>query len=95
MDRNPLHPRPCQAEPVWAGLVYTPYPKPGVTSWAFTCDVHKDGLAGARSLLDRDRAELERRRRAWQAGLDGQEWVPTRPLAVGAAARELIRRATS
>jgi hypothetical protein len=60
---------------------------------AFACDQHRDELIAPRELLDRDRVVLddwaERERRA----LAGKGWDPPQPLAVGAAARELVRRA--
>ena len=54
---------------------------------------YRGELVAARQLLPRDRAVLadwaERARRA----LDCGGWEPPQPLAVGAAARELVRRA--
>ncbi|MDN5749655.1 MAG: hypothetical protein L0H64_14250 [Pseudonocardia sp.] len=67
-----------------AGLVF--YEQPPRVWWAFACPHHAEHLTAARPLLDRDRAEIARRRGA--APLDRTE-----PLAVGRAARELIDRA--
>jgi hypothetical protein len=73
----------------YAGLSGEP-----LEAWlAFACERHRDQLTASRERLDRDRAVLtdwaERERRA----LDGHGWNPPHPLAVGAAARELTRRA--
>lgn len=87
-------PSPCPHPPTWAGLVYFPYPRPGETRWAFTCDHHRDHLTAPRRLLDRDRAELARRRERERAVLvDHARYVPDEPLARGAAARRLLQRA--
>jgi hypothetical protein len=60
---------------------------------SFSCDRHRGELIGARELLDRDRAVLAGWRERERRALDGNGWDPPRPLAVGAAAHELRRRA--
>lgn len=90
-----LAPTPCPLPPVWAGVIYFPSPPPGAACWTFTCDAHRDNLTGARELLERDRAELRRRRDNEQSGLKGGPYVPTKPLATGAAAKRLMRRLES
>ncbi len=78
------HPLYCRHIPTWAGLRWYPYPAPGSVWLAFTCDTHVDQVEAARPLLDRDRAELQRRR-------DHPRQV--QPLATGAAGRRLVERA--
>lgn len=77
--------------PTWAGLVY------GHSSatlwWAFACERHVAHLYAPRCLLDRDRAELERRRAEQERALAGHSFQRTEPLATGAAAKRLLRRA--
>jgi predicted phage gp36 major capsid-like protein len=60
---------------------------------AFAWDRHRDELFAPRELLDRDRAVLDDWREREQRALDGKGWDTPRPLAVGSAARELVRRA--
>ena len=58
--------------------------------WAFACPEHAHELVAARPLLDRDRAEIARRRDL------REHWTPGRdvePLAVGRPAAELVERA--
>lgn len=78
-------PARCLTPVVAAGLVFYDQPRPRVW-WAFACPDHAEHLTAARPLLDRDRAEITRRRTA--APPDRTE-----PLAVGRAARDLIDRA--
>jgi len=76
--------------PVVAGLVFNQYERRPSVWWAFTCAGHVGHLIAARPLLERDRAELARRRYYY----DRRELDPDqRPLAVGMAARELVERA--
>jgi hypothetical protein len=84
-------PRQCSAAVTYAGLRVGGQP---FEAWlAFACDLHRGELIAPRELLDRDRAVLddwaERERRA----LAGEGWDRPQPLAVGAKARELVRRA--
>ena len=84
-------PSQCSARVTHAGLRLGGQP---VAAWlAFACTVHAPQLVAPRELLDRDRAVLAdwagRERRA----LAGEGWDPPQPLAVGAAATELVRRA--
>jgi hypothetical protein len=73
-------PSRCPAPVVAAGLVLYEQPRPTVW-WAFACPDHIEHLTAARPLLDRDRAEITRRRTPGErAG----------PLAVGREARELL-----
>lgn len=75
-------PSRCPAPVVAAGLVFYERPRPAV--WlAFACPEHVEHLTAARSLLDRDRAEITRRRTPGE---------PVGPLAVVRAARELLDR---
>lgn len=83
-------PRQCGAPVTHAGLILRREP---LAAWlAFSCRGHHGKLIAARQVLPRDRAVLAdwtaRERRA----LDGNGWDPPQPLAVGAAARELVRR---
>lgn len=86
-------PRHCIAAPTHAGLIYFPHPPPGQVWLAFACDRHADQLVAARPLTDPDRAELAARRERLRRILDGEPPQPERPLAVGAAAQRLLRRA--
>jgi hypothetical protein len=84
-------PRQCTGAVRYAGLRVGGQP---LEAWlAFACDQHREELDAPRQLLDCDRAVLadwqERERRA----LAGKGWDPPQPLAVGSAARELVRRA--
>jgi hypothetical protein len=64
-----------------------------VEAWlSFACQQHRDQLIAPRELLDRDRAVLEDWRDRERRALAGQGWDRPEPLAVGAAARELVRR---
>lgn len=78
-------PSRCLTPVVAAGLVFYEQPRPRVW-WAFACRDHAKHLTAARALLDRDRAEIARRR----AAAPGER---TEPLAVGRAAWELLDRA--
>jgi DNA-binding MarR family transcriptional regulator len=60
---------------------------------AFACPEHKSSLIGARRMLGRDRAELERRRHSWTWARVGHPSLPIEPLASGAAARRLVEKA--
>jgi hypothetical protein len=57
--------------------------------WAFACAAHVEYLTAARALLDRDRAELARRRRP----REDRDGATVGPVATGRQARELIARA--
>lgn len=87
-------PGSCHARPVWAGVVYFRYPRP-VLWWAFACDEHVECLHAPRRLLDRDRAELARRRAQRALGLAGRPYERTVPLAVGRAAQQRLTRAVA
>jgi hypothetical protein len=50
----------CRAEPSRAGLIMI-----DDEVLAFVCSEHKSTLIAPRRMLDRDRAELERRRHSW------------------------------
>lgn len=78
-------PARCHSPVVAAGLVFYEQPRPRVW-WAFACPDHAEHLTAARPLLDRDRAEIARRRTA----APGDR---TEALAAGRAARELLDRA--
>ncbi len=78
------HPLYCRNAATRAGLRHFPHPAPGEVYLVFTCDQHADQAEATRLLLDRDRAELERRR---------DQRATVEPLAVGAAARALVARA--
>lgn len=89
-----LHPVPCKQKPVWAGLVYAPYPEPGVASWAFTCDEHRPHLTAPRRLTSWDRGEIERRAAHRDAGLAGRRVESVvRRVAVGGEARAVMHAA--
>jgi hypothetical protein len=65
-----------------------------VEAWlAFFCQHHRDQLIAARELLDRDRVVLDDWRERERRAPAGQGWDPPQPLAVGAGARGLARRA--
>jgi hypothetical protein len=77
---------------MYAGVVLRREPR--FEAWlAFACAEHRGALAGPRNLLPRDRAVLARWAAREQRALAGQGWEPSRPLAIGAGARELVRRA--
>jgi hypothetical protein len=86
-------PRDCFGTVSHAGLIFFEYPRP--TAWlGFACDDHASDLIASRLLLDRDRAELGRRRHARaEAAAAGAHDVEPEPLAVGANARRLADRA--
>lgn len=86
-------PGSCHARPVWAGVVYFPAPRPALW-WAFACDAHVECLHAPRRLLERDRAELARRRKQRALGLAGRPYERT-PLAVGWAAEQRVARAVA
>jgi hypothetical protein len=84
-------PRQCGMPVTHAGLRLGGEP---VEAWlSFACDVHRDKLIAARLLLDRDRDVLDDWRERERRALDGKGWDPPQPLAVGSAARELVRQA--
>ncbi len=87
-------PRSCIAAPVWAGLVYYQLPRPTLW-WAFTCDVHVAHLHAPRRLLDRDRAELARRREHRELALAGRPYEPVNALATGYSAKQPLIRAVN
>jgi hypothetical protein len=59
---------------------------------AFACLEHESMLIAARRMLDRDRAELERRRHGWTWARVGHPPLPIEPLRTGAAAHRLVAR---
>jgi hypothetical protein len=84
-------PAQCGAPVTYAGMRLAGEP---VEAWtAFSCDRHRDKLIAARPLLDRDREILDDWRERERRALGGKGWDPPEPLAVGSAARELVRRA--
>ena len=84
-------PSQCTAAVTHAGLRLGQQP---VQVWlSFSCHRHRGELIGARELLDRDRAVLTDWRDRERGALDGNGWDPPRPLAIGAAAHDLLRRA--
>ena len=87
-------PGSCQARPVWAGVVYFGSPRPALW-WAFACDAHVQCLHAPRRLLDRDRAELTRRRAQQALALAGRAYERVAPLAVGPAAKQRLARAVA
>ncbi|WP_232661256.1 hypothetical protein [Pseudonocardia sp. TRM90224] len=54
---------------------------------------HKSRLIAARRMLDRDRAELERRRHSWTWARVGHPPLPIEPLRTGVAAHRLVEKA--
>jgi hypothetical protein len=84
-------PQPCTAAVRYAGVVLRREP---LAAWlAFSCQAHRGELIAARRLLPRDRAVLADWQKREQGALAGEGWHPPRPLAVGAAAHELVQRA--
>ena len=81
----------CRATPTHAGLVMLGPDKR--VYLAFACTEHAGQLIAARQLLDRDRAELDRRRHSVDWARVGHPPLPIDPLAAGAAARRLVERA--
>ena len=79
----------CGAEPTHAGLVLIN----DQVFLAFACLEHKSRLIAARRMLDRDRAELERRRHSWTWARGGHPPLPIEPLRTGAAAHRLVEKA--
>ncbi|OLT12918.1 hypothetical protein BJF78_23200 [Pseudonocardia sp. CNS-139] len=59
----------------------------------FTCAHHTDEVIAARPLLDRDRAELTRRRDRATSVRAGHRHPPVEPLRVGTAALRLVEDA--
>jgi hypothetical protein len=57
---------------------------------AFACREHKSRLIAPRRMLDRDRADLERRRHSWMWARVGHPPLPIEPLRTGAAAHRLV-----
>ena len=84
-------PTRCQARVVAAGVVFFERSTPSGW-WTFACAEHVGELVAPRALLDRDRAELARRRRRHGEPGDDPGDEPTTPLATGRQARELIAR---
>lgn len=86
-------PSPCPYPVAAAGLYFNRAdhrPYRWSVWWAFACPEHAHELVAARPLLDRDRAEIARRRDL------REHWTPGRdvePLAVGRHAAELVERA--
>ena len=58
-----------------------------------TTRAHQGELIAARRLLPRDRAVLADWQKREHRALAGEGWHPPQPLAVGAAAHELVQRA--
>ncbi len=85
-------PRQCGAQPVWAGLIYFEDPRAALF-WSFTCDQHVGHLHAARRFLDRDRAEICRRRDQSALAMAGRRFARTEALATGQEARRRIVRA--
>lgn len=84
-------PRHCEAEVTHAGLVLRERP---VEVWrSFACAAHKGELRAARELLPRDLEVLAGWRQRRADALAGRGWRSPEPLAVGAEARALVRRA--
>jgi hypothetical protein len=79
----------CGAEPTHAGLILIN----DQVFLAFACLEHKSRLIGARRMLDRDRAELERRRHSWMWARVGHPPLPIDALRSGAAAHRLVEKA--
>jgi hypothetical protein len=79
----------CSAEPTHAGLVLIS----DQVFLAFACLEHESMLIAARRMLDRDRAELERRRHSWTWARVGHPQLPIEPLRTGAAAQRLVEKA--
>jgi hypothetical protein len=79
----------CRAEPTHAGLVLIN----DQVFLAFACGEHKSKLIAPRRILDRDRAELERRRHSWTWARAGHPPLPIEPLRTGTAARRLVEQA--
>jgi hypothetical protein len=79
----------CRAEPTHAGLVLIN----DQVFLAFVCMEHKSRLIASRRMLDRDRAELERRRHSWLWARVGHPPLPIEPLQTGAAAHRLVEKA--
>jgi hypothetical protein len=86
-----LPPRQCTKPPTLAGLVY--YPHTRNVWWAFACDEHGPLMKAVRLLGVRDLQEIQRRRIAKQAALEGHGWHPPQPLATGARAAEFLAKA--
>jgi hypothetical protein len=86
-------PSPCPHPVAAAGLYFNRAdhrPYRWSVWWAFACPEHAHELIAARPLLDRDHAELARRRDL------REHWTPGRgvePLAIGRPATELVERA--
>jgi hypothetical protein len=66
----------CRAEPTHAGLVLIS----DQVFLAFACLEHKSRLIAPRRTLDRDRAELERRRHSWGRQRRAHQRVSCSPL---------------
>jgi hypothetical protein len=79
----------CSAEPTHVGLLLIN----DQVFLAFACLEHKSMLIAARRMLDRDRAELERRRHSWTWARVGHPPLPIEPLRTGAAAHRLVAKA--
>jgi hypothetical protein len=79
----------CRAEPTHAGLIMIN----DEVFLAFACPEHRSRLIAPRQMLDRDRAELERRRNSWTWTRVGHPPLPIEPLRTGAAAHRLVEKA--
>jgi hypothetical protein len=78
----------CRTAPTHAGLIMLD----DQAFLAFACPEHKSSLIAPRSMLDRDRAELERRRHSWLWARAGHPPLPIDPLRTGAAAHRLVEK---
>lgn len=87
-------PQPCRGRPTLCGLVLTR--RPPIAVWrAFVCEGHRELVDAPRELLDRDRAVMEAWREQTALALEGKRYQRPAPMATGAAARELHRRAVA
>jgi hypothetical protein len=79
-----------RAEPTPAGLIKID----AEVFLAFACAEHKSRLIALLRMLDRDRAELERRRHSWKWARAGSPTAADgAPLGTGAAAQRLVEQA--
>jgi hypothetical protein len=84
-------PRQCSGAVRYAGLRVGGQP---VEAWlAFACTLRAPELIAPRELLDRDHFVLADWAERERPALAGEGWDSPQPLAVGAAARELVKRA--
>jgi hypothetical protein len=79
----------CRAEPTHASLIMID----DEVFLAFACLEHKSKLIAPHRMLDRDRAELERRRHSWEWAPAGRPPLPIESFRSGAAAHRLVEKA--